>query len=220
MPHTSPCCLSRSIVYVSVHAACPGPWCMSIYIVHVHVHAACLWCTSMSSVHVHMHGSCPCLFCMSLSMVHVHAHGAWPFHATFPSPSMFIQGVHLHVHSVCLCPRLISMSVCFLDVCVQAVSPGLWSISRSCCIPCCKAAFLANFFLSCRFVSRMKFEVSLKVKHCEKMLFLCSQANKNSLSFSHLFALKQTNRRILIRAERLSVGCRITLFTHIRNLIF
>ncbi len=122
-----PCCLSRSMVHVHVHGACSCLaaclWCTS-----VHVLGACpyAWFMAMPMLHVLVHGACPCPWCMSMPMVHGHVH------ATFPSlrykSCMFIQGVHLHVHSVCLCPCLISMSVCFLDVCVQAACPGPWSI--------------------------------------------------------------------------------------------
>jgi hypothetical protein len=41
-PLLDPCCTTKAVLCVHVHAACPCPCCMSMSILHVHVHAPCL----------------------------------------------------------------------------------------------------------------------------------------------------------------------------------
>jgi hypothetical protein len=45
-----------------MHVYYPDPCCMTKAVLHVHVHAACPWphCISMSMLHVHVNAACPC----------------------------------------------------------------------------------------------------------------------------------------------------------------
>ncbi len=50
-------------ISASVHVHCPDPCCMTKSVLHVHVHAAyrCPYFTAMSMLHVHINDSCPCV---------------------------------------------------------------------------------------------------------------------------------------------------------------
>jgi hypothetical protein len=58
----------HSGIHASMHVPCPGPCRMTKSVLRVHVHAACPY--------VHVHAACPCPCCMSMSMLHVHVHTA------------------------------------------------------------------------------------------------------------------------------------------------
>ncbi len=65
--------MSKSMLHVQVHAACPSPCCMSKSMLHVQVHAACPSPCSMSKsmLHVHFHAAF-IKTCCTVYMQHVH----------------------------------------------------------------------------------------------------------------------------------------------------
>ncbi len=83
----------------NVHAACPCPCCISLSMLHVTIHAAFQCPSPCLILHVLVHGACPCpcFCCMNLSMVHVHVYGAYP-HPCYMSMSMG------HIHLLATCP--------------------------------------------------------------------------------------------------------------------
>ncbi len=180
IPGACPYPCGMSMVHVYFHNAWPSPCCVSGTVLHVYVHASypfhavSHWrcCMSMSMLHViHIDSAFLCLCCMSMSMRHIHVlvNAAWPRPC---SCCLSMSMLHVHVHAACPCPCCMSTSIVFVQVHAACSGP----------CPSCMSMLHSGIFALYRFVSHVKFGVSLK----------CN--NVKNASVSHRFASKQRNR--------------------------
>ncbi len=106
---TSPCCMTKFMLRVQVHAACPSPCFISMTMLYAHVDAAC---------------PCQCPVCMSVSVLCIHGHAAYPCPCPCPSSfCMYMSKLHIHVHGLrqCPCCMFMFMSMLYVHMHVHAV---------------------------------------------------------------------------------------------------